>query len=142
LLEHVERRKAGRRDGGRMGGAEEERARAMVEVLDQALRAADVSSQDADRLGERANLDVDLAVQVEMIHRAAAGLPQDSARMRVVDHHDRAVRPRARGNRAESCYVAVHAEAAVRDREPALEVACLLSEPLPPLDAPARQEPD
>ena len=82
--------------------------------------AGDVAAEDADRLRQRADLDVDPAVHPEMVDGAAAVLPEHPARMRVVHHHDAAgflgelAQPRQRPE------VAVHAEDAVGDEQLAL----------------------
>ena len=53
-------------------------------------RSRDVAAQRAHRLRERADLNVDAPVQVEVIDRAASVLPEHTARMGIVDHHDAA----------------------------------------------------
>ena len=75
----------------RMRGREQERPRAVIEELDQVLRAGHVAAEHADRLRQRADLDVDAAMTAEVIDRAAAVLAKHAARMRIVHHHDRAV---------------------------------------------------
>ena len=90
LLEHVERRDARGRDRRRMRGREQERPRAVIEELDQRAAAGDVAAERADRLRQRADLDVDAAVHAEVIDGAAAVPAEHAARMRVVDHHDAA----------------------------------------------------
>ena len=53
--------------------------------------AAVAGQRDADRLRERADLDVDAAVHAEVIDSAAAVLSKHAARVGIVDHHDAAV---------------------------------------------------
>ena len=65
LLQHVERRDARGGDRRRMRRREQERPRAVVEELDEVARAADVAAERADRLRQRADLDVDAAVQLK-----------------------------------------------------------------------------
>ena len=91
LLQHVERGQAGGRHGRRMRRREQERARAMVQELDQIAAAAHVPAEHADRLRQRPHLDVHAAVQAEVIDRAAPVAPQHAGGMRVVHHHDGAV---------------------------------------------------
>jgi hypothetical protein len=73
---------------------------AMVEKLDEIARAADVSAERADGFRQRADLNIDAAVQLEVIDRAAAVAAQHAGRVRVVDHHDGAVFFRQRGHTA------------------------------------------
>ena len=120
LLEDVDRRDAGRGDRRRMRGREQERPRAVVEELDQRLAAGDVAAERADRLRQRADLDVDAAVHAEVIDRAAAVLAEHAARMRVVDHHDAAEFLGERAQLGQRAEVAVHAEDAVGDEQLAL----------------------
>ena len=115
LLQHVERRDAGGRDGRRMRGREQERPSAMVEKLDEIARAADVAAERADGLRQRADLDIDAAVQVEVVDGAAAVAAQHAGSVRVVDHHDGAVLFRQRGQLRQRADVAVHREDAVGD---------------------------
>ena len=56
----------------------QKRARAGVEKIDQVAAAANVAAQNADRFGERAHLDVDAPVQIEVVNRSAAGASQDA----------------------------------------------------------------
>src|SRR6185503_348502 len=81
LLEHVDCRDARRGDAGRMRRREEKRPGAVVEELDQRAAAGDVAAERADRLRQRADLDVDAPVHPEMIDGAAAVLPEHAARM-------------------------------------------------------------
>ena len=62
----------------------------MVEEIDQRAAAGNVAAERADRLRQRADLDIDAAVQAEVIDRAAAVSPEHAARVRIVDHHDAA----------------------------------------------------
>ena len=74
-----------------MRGGEQERPRAVVEEVDQVLRAADVATKRADRLRERADLHIDAAMDIEVIDRAATVTAENAGSMRVVHHHDGAV---------------------------------------------------
>ena len=86
----VERGHTGQHDRRRMRGREEERTRAVIEKFDQVGVAGDVAAKRADRLRERADLDVDPAVHAEVIDRAAAVRAEHPARVGIVDHHDAA----------------------------------------------------
>ena len=91
LEQHVDRGNARGGDRRRMRRREEERPRAMVQEVDERTAAGDVAAERADRLRQRADLDVDAAVHAEVIDRAAAVAAEHAAGMRVVHHHDRAV---------------------------------------------------
>ena len=117
LLEDVEGGDAGRGDGRRMRGREQERPRAMIEKLDQVARAADVAAERADGLRERADLDIDAAMQVEVVDGAAAVAAQHARGVRVVDHHDRAIFLGQRAKAGQRADVAVHGEDAVGDEQ-------------------------
>ena len=128
LLEHVERRDAGRGDRRRMRRREQERPRAVVEELDQRRGAGHVAAERADRLRQRADLDVHAAVHAEVIDRAAAVLPEHAARMRIVHHHDAAELLGERAQLGQRAEIAVHAEDAVGDEQLALAGRQLLQD--------------
>ncbi len=89
----------------------------MIQKLDERPRARDISAERADGLRQCPDLNVDAAVQAEVIDRAAALFPEHAARVRVVNHHDAA---ELVGNIAESrqrAQIAVHAEHAIGDQE-------------------------
>ena len=114
---------AARQVGGdrrRMRGREQERPGAVVQEVDQRAAAGDVAAERADRLRQRADLDVDAAVHAEMIDGAAAVAAEHAAGVRVVDHHDAAVFLGQRAQRRQRPEVAVHAEDAVGDQQLAL----------------------
>ena len=90
LHQDVERGHAGQHHRRRMRRREQERPRAVIQEVDQIRVAGDVAAERADRLRQRADLDVDPAVHAEMIDRAAPVLAEHAARVRVVDHHDAA----------------------------------------------------
>ena len=98
----------------------------MIEKIDQRPAARDVAAQRADRLRERADLDVHAAVQTEMIDGAASVLAEHAARMRIVDHHDAAEFFGERAEVGQRADVAVHAEDAVGDQQLALRRRQLL----------------
>ena len=88
LQQHVQRRQARGGDRGRMRGRKEERAAAVLEKVDQVPVARDIAAQGADRLRQRADLDIHAAVQPEVIDRSASVVPEHPARVRIVHHHD------------------------------------------------------
>ncbi len=85
--------------------------------LDQLRRARDEATEDADRLRQRPDLDVDPSVQTEMVDGPGAPGPEHPGRMRVVDHHDRAALLGDLDERRERRDVAVHREHAVGDQQ-------------------------
>src|SRR5262249_46969336 len=113
LLENVEGGETRRGDGRGVRGREEERARAVVEELDQVAAAADVAAEDADRLRERADLNVNTAVESEMVDGAAAVASEDARGVRVVHHHDGAVALAGFDEAGQRANVAGHEAAAL-----------------------------
>src|SRR3989442_10369387 len=79
LFEHVERRDARGGDARRMRGREEKRPRAMIQTLDQRLTTGDVAAEHADRLRQRADLNVHAPMHPEVIDCAPAVLPAHAA---------------------------------------------------------------
>ena len=79
VLQYIERRDARGRHRRRMRRREQERTSAMIEEIDQVVRAADVSAKRADRLRKRADLNINTSVHTEVIDRAAA-VPSKDAR--------------------------------------------------------------
>src|ERR1019366_8396800 len=75
----------------RMRGGEQERPRAVVEELNEIAGAADVASERADGLGERAYLYIHAAVDAEVVDGAAAVAPQHARGVCIIHHHDGAV---------------------------------------------------
>ena len=67
VLQDVEGGDAGGRDRRRMRRGEQERPRAVVEVVDQVADAADVAAQRADGFRQRAHLHVDTPVHAKVI---------------------------------------------------------------------------
>ena len=88
---------------------------AVVEKFDEIARAADVAAERADGLRQRADLNVDATVQIEVVDGAAAVAAQHAGGVRVIDHHDGAVLFRQRGQLRQRADVAVHGEDAVGD---------------------------
>ena len=117
LLQHIESGQARRGHGRRMRRRKQERARAMVQELDQVAAPAHVPAQHADRLRERPHLNVYAPMQAEMIDRPAPVAPQHARGMRVVHHHDRAVPFGRLGQPGQRADIAVHREHAVGDQQ-------------------------
>src|SRR6185437_6050389 len=69
---------AGGRDRRRMRGGEQERTSAVIEEVNQIFGTADVAAQRANGFGERAHLDINPAMYVEMVNGAAAVASQDA----------------------------------------------------------------
>src|SRR5207247_3637477 len=84
-LEHVDRGRTGGRDRRRMRAAQEPGPRLVQRVVPEVVRSGDVAADHAERLRERAQLDLDLVFDVEMRRDAPAAVPQDSFPVRVVD---------------------------------------------------------
>ncbi len=87
----------------------------MDEHLAQRGRAGDVAPQDADRLRQRPDLDVDPAVEVEMVDRAATVAAQHPRRVGVVDEDDGLRLFGRLDDRRQRGDVAIHREHAIGD---------------------------
>jgi hypothetical protein len=92
----------------------------VIEELDKVFAARNVTTEHANRFRQGADLDVDAAVAVEMIDRPTAVLPKHTARMRIVDHHDRAELFGDGAEIRQQSEIAIHREHAVGDHELAL----------------------
>jgi len=103
--------------GRRMRSGEQERARAVVEEVDEFARAADVTSHDADGFAERADLNVNAAVAAEVIDGAAAAAAEDAGGMGVINHHDAIVFFGEVAEFRERSDIAIHGEDAIGDEE-------------------------
>ena len=101
----------------RMRGGEKKRARAVVEEFDEVLRSADVAAENANRLRQRADLNIDASVQIEMVDGAAAVAAQYAGGMGVVNHHDGAVLLGMLDQLRQRTDVAIHGEDAVGDQK-------------------------
>ena len=80
----------------------------MIEVVDEVARAADVTAECSDGLGECAHLHIDALCAVEVVDAAAAVTAQDSGGVSVVDHHDGAVLVGQIAELVDGADVAVH----------------------------------
>ena len=63
----------------------------MVKVIDEVAAAADVSAKRADSLRERAYLNIDAAMAVEVIDGTASIATENAGSVRIIDHHDGSV---------------------------------------------------
>ena len=115
VLQHVDGGDARGRHGRRLRGREEQRPAALGQVVLEVLPAGDVAAHHADGLGQRADLDVDAAVEVEVVDRAAAVAAEHARRVRVVDHDRRFVPVGDVADAGQRRDVAVHREDAVGD---------------------------
>ena len=76
-----------RGDDGRHSDAVDEGPYHAAQIIDQFASARDVAAATSQRLRKRSHPDVDLArINVEMLPKAVAALPQDTERVRFVDH--------------------------------------------------------
>ena len=92
----------------------------MVEKLDERPRPGDVASERADGFRQRPDLNIDAAVQSEVVDRSAAFSAEHAARMRIVHHHDAAELVGQIAESRQCAEIAVHAEDAVGDQQRAL----------------------
>ena len=82
-------------DGGEGGGGrrrrrrgrEDERAGAVLDVVDDGGVAGDEAADRGHRLRERAHDEVDVVLEAEVLGGAASGLAEDADAVGVVDHH-------------------------------------------------------
>src|SRR5947209_9939750 len=91
LLQNVKSCDTGGCNGGRMRGREQERTAPVIQKLDQVAGAADISAHCANRFGPGAYLNVDAAMNIEVVDGSASIASQDPGGVRIVDHHDRTV---------------------------------------------------
>src|ERR1017187_851018 len=91
VLQKIECSNASSGDRRRMRGGEKKRPGAMVKILDQVARSANVSAQRANRFGKRTHLDVHASMTMKVIHTASAIAAEHTRSVRVVHHHDGAV---------------------------------------------------
>ena len=117
LEQDVHRRDAGGGHRRRVRRREQKRAGAMAEEVDERAASGDIAAEHADRLRQRADLNVDAAVHAEVIDGAAAVAAEDAARVGIVDHHDGAEFLGERAQVRQRAEVAVHAEDAVGDEQ-------------------------
>ena len=113
------RRQAGRHVGRGERRGEEEGAGPLTEPLGQGGGAGHVPAHDAEGLGQRAHLDVDPAVQPEVVDDAPPAPAEHSLAVGVV-HHDQGLVGLGDGDDGvERGDVAVHGEDAVGDDQDA-----------------------
>src|SRR4029077_9941763 len=90
-IQQGKRRLASRRSRRRGRRRKQKRTRPQGEGNDQIPGAANVPAHRANRLAQRAHLDVHAPVTIQMINRPAPAAPQHPRRMRVIHHHDAVV---------------------------------------------------
>ena len=90
-FEDIESCDAGGGNRGRMRGRKQKRPRAVIKKVDEVARAADISAQSADCLRQSSDLNIDAPMHSEMIDRTPTLAAEHAGRMRIVDHHDRAI---------------------------------------------------
>ena len=88
-----------------------------MKELDERPAAGDVAAQRTHCLGQRADLDIDAAMQPEMIDCPASIPAEDTARVCIIHHHDAAVLFGERAQLRKRAEIAVHAEYAVGDQQ-------------------------
>ena len=71
-----------------MRSRKKERTCAEIKKIDQVARTTNIAAHHADRFAQRADLDVNSPVHIEMIDRAASSAAEHARRVRVIDHHD------------------------------------------------------
>jgi len=117
LLKDFEGCDAGCGDAWRMGRREQERPRTVVEEVDEIASSADIAAERADGFGESSHLNIDAAVDVEVVDGAAAVAAEDARGVGVVNHHDGAVFFGEIAESRQGADVAVHREDAVGDEQ-------------------------
>src|ERR1043165_3237517 len=98
-----------------MRGGEQEWAGAVIEEIDNVACGANVAAENADGFGKCAHLDIHAAVQVEVVHSAAAVASQHAGGVRIVNHHDAAVLLGELHQLRQGSDIAFHGEDAVSD---------------------------
>jgi hypothetical protein len=133
FLEDFERRQRRRDRRRRQGGREDQRARAVGEVVAHRRAAGGERAVGPERLPQRADDDVDDAVQTRLGHGAAPVRPQAAGPVRLVHDDPQAVALGKAYKFLQRRDVAVHREHAVGDDDPR-PPAVLLEPPREMLD--------
>ena len=107
----------------RHGAREEEGAPALAQPVDDRFLAGDKPADDAKGFAQRTHLDVDAAVQTEVVDDAAPTAPEHALAMRVVHHEHGAVRLGDLAQLVQRGDVTIHAEDPVAHDEPAAKLA-------------------
>ena len=113
FLQDVDRLDAGGHVGRGHGAGEEEGPAALAQPLDDDRLAGHQAADHAKGLAQRADLDIDPAVQAEVIDDAAPAAAQHAFAVRVVHHQHDAVLLGHFAHLVQRRDVAVHAEDAV-----------------------------
>ena len=85
----------------------------MIKEVNQVARAANVSAERADGLGERTHLHVNAAVHVEVVNGAATIAAEDAGGVCVIHHHDGAIFFGEIAERGQRTDIAIHGKDAV-----------------------------
>ena len=117
LREQLERGQRARDRGRRRGGREDERARGVRQQVRELGVAGGERAVGAQRLAERADDDVDLALEAGLGDRAAAALADAARRVRLVDDDAHVVVAGELADLLERRDVAVHREDGLRHDE-------------------------
>ena len=121
----IHRRQARRHIGHGHRAAEQERPSALAQPIDDDLFARHHAADHAKRFAHRADFNIDLAVQVKVIHDAAPALAQNAFAVRVIDHQQDIVFLRHSVQFRQRRDVAVHAEHAIGDDQtPSITRSC------------------
>jgi hypothetical protein len=129
-LENVEGCNAGSRDRWRVRGGEEEWPSAVIEIVDEIARAADVAAECSNSFGQRAYLHIDALRAVKMIHTAATIAAENPGGVGIIDHHDGTVLVGDIAELVDGADVAVHRKDAVGDEELAARLVLYLFQQL------------
>ena len=105
---------------GGEGRREEERARPLPQPLHESRGAGHIPAHDAEGFRHRADLDIDPAVESEVVDDAAAAAAEDALAVGVVDHDESLVRLGHRHDGIKGGDVPVHRENPVGDHQDAL----------------------
>ena len=106
------------RGGGRHGrGGEDEGPGAVDQVIHQRARAADVAARRAQRLAQRAHLDLDAVAHAQFLGQAATVCAVKPGRVGLVHHQPGAVFLLQRHDLAQRRVIAVHRKHALRHHQ-------------------------
>src|SRR5437588_7949722 len=100
-----------------MRGRKEEWPGAMIKKLDKITGAADVSAERADGFGESPHLNVNTAMDIEVVDGPTSAASQNARGVSVVDHHDGIVFFSEVAKGGQGADVTVHGEDTVGDDE-------------------------
>src|ERR1700758_4544663 len=87
-FKNIERSYARRGDRRRMRSRKQEGPRAVIKIVDEVTRSANVAAESADRLRQGAHLNVYASVHRKVIDGTPSLAPENAGGVRIVDHHD------------------------------------------------------